>query len=150
MGCSDSALDLFLFNYPLLLSGIGLGLLLMVLVGIPSVAAGSAGRRFYNRTSPIVTAAACLAALGTDFGRVMLVATLVAGVVGKTLGPIAMLNVQGAAYVVAGLSSCSPDAPRAAPPRAPPKFGRLVAASSATSCSSASSGEKPNGPGLPG
>jgi hypothetical protein len=43
------------------------------------------------------------AALGTTSAALMLVATLTAGIVGETVGPIAMLNVQGAAYIVSGV-----------------------------------------------
>ena len=96
-------LDLVLFNYPLLLSGVGLGLLLMVLVGIPSVAAGSAGQTLLQQDVADRYRGRVFAAVGTTSAALMLVATLAAGVVGKTLGPIAMLNVQGGAYVVAGL-----------------------------------------------
>ena len=41
--------------------------------------------------------------LGMTQAALLLLATLVAGAVGETVGLIAMLNVQGLAYVVSGL-----------------------------------------------
>ena len=143
-------LDLVLFNYPLVLSGIALGLVLIVLVGIPSVAANSGRQTLLQRDVPDRYRGRVFAALGTTSATLMLVATLVAGVVGETVGPIAMLNVQGAAYVVSGVVVLVLLAParlaRAARARDPLQPLPVSAASSA----SASSGEKPHGPGLPG
>jgi len=143
-------LDLLLFNYPLVLSGIALGLVLIVLVGIPSVAASSGGQTLIQRDVPDRYRGRVFAALGTTSATLMLVATLVAGVVGQTVGPIAMLNVQGAVYVVSGVVVLVLLAParlaRAARVRDPLQPLPVSAASSA----SASSGEKPHGPGLPG
>ena len=133
-----------------MLSGIALGLVLIVLVGIPSVAASSGGQTLLQRDVPDRYRGRVFAALGTTSATLMLVATLVAGVVGETVGPIAMLNVQGAAYVVSGIVVLVLLAParlaRAARARDPLQPLPVSAASSA----SASSGEKPHGPGLPG
>lgn len=96
-------LDLLLFNYPLVLSGIALGLVLIVLVGIPSVAASSGRQTLLQRDVPDLYRGRVFAALGTTSAALALIATLVAGVVGETVGPIAMLNVQGAAYVISGV-----------------------------------------------
>ena len=92
-----------LFNYPLVLSGIALGLVLIVFVGIPSVAAGSGRQTLLQRDVPDHYRGRVFAALGTTSATLMLVATLMAGIVGETVGPIAMLNVQGAAYIVSGV-----------------------------------------------
>ena len=97
-------LDLVLFNYPLVLSGIALGLILIVLVGIPSVAANAGRQTLLQRDVPDQYRGRVFAALGTTAAALMLVATLVAGVVGERVGPIAMLNVQGAAYVLSGVA----------------------------------------------
>lgn len=97
------ALDLVLFNYPLLLSGIVLGLLLMVLVGVPSVAVGSAQQTLLQRDVADRYRGRVFSAVGTTSAALMLVATLGAGVAGETIGPIAMLNIQGGAYVVSGV-----------------------------------------------
>jgi MFS family permease len=142
-------LDLLLFNYPLVLSGIALGLVLIVLVGIPSVAASSGGQTLLQREVPDRYRGRVFAALGTTSAALMLVATLAAGVVGETVGPIAMLNIQGAAYVVSGVVVLV----LLAPLRLVQEHGRGAGQSrstSATSTVSASSGEKPQGPGLPG
>jgi MFS family permease len=96
-------LDLVLFNYPLVRSGIALGLVLIVLVGIPSVAARAGSQALLQREVSDRYRGRVFAALGTTSAALMLVATLVAGVVGETIGPIAMLNIQGAAYVASGL-----------------------------------------------
>jgi MFS family permease len=96
-------LDLVLFNYPLVLSGLALGLVLIVLVGIPSVAAMSGRQTLLQRDVPDHYRGRVFAALGTTSAALMLVATLTAGIVGETVGPIAMLNVQGAAYIVSGV-----------------------------------------------
>src|SRR4051795_811479 len=143
-------LDLVLFNYPLVRSGIALGLVLIVLVGIPSVAARAGSQALLQREVSDRYRGRVFAALGTTSAALMLVATLVAGVVGETVGPIPMLNVQGAAYVVSGLVVLVL--------LGPARMARAVRAhdalqplpTSAASSASAPSGEKPHGPGLPG
>src|SRR4029079_771810 len=97
-------LDVVLFNYPLVLSGIALGLVLIVPVGIPRVAPSSGGQTLLQRDVPDRYRGRVFAALGTTSATLMLFATLIAGIVGETVGPIAMLNVQGAAYVVSDIA----------------------------------------------
>ncbi len=57
--------------------------------------------------------------LGTSSSLLMFVGTLTAGAVGGILGPIALLNFQGGAYVVAGVFVLLMLAPSRAPRRDP-------------------------------
>jgi len=95
--------DLALFNYPLLFSGVWLGLGLMVLVGAPGVWILAAARTILQMHVVDAYRGRIFAALGTTAGLLMLVGTVAAGVAGGFLGPIVLLNIQGGAYVAAGL-----------------------------------------------
>jgi MFS family permease len=96
--------DLALFNYPLLFSGVGIGLALIVLVGIPGVASRAARQTLIQADVPDRYRGRVFAALGTTSAALILVATLGAGAIGETVSPIAMLNIHGWAYVVSGVA----------------------------------------------
>lgn len=95
--------DLALFNYPLLFGGVWIGSALMILVGIPSVSS-QAGRSTILQTQvDDAFRGRVFGSLGTSSSLLLLLGTTAAGALGGLLGPIALLNFQGGAYVVAGL-----------------------------------------------
>jgi MFS family permease len=95
--------DLALFNYPLLFDGVWLGSALMILVGIPSVSS-QAGRSTILQTHvEDAFRGRVFGSLGTSGSVLLLLGTTAAGALGGLLGPIALLNFQGGAYVAAGL-----------------------------------------------
>ncbi len=96
-------LDLALFNYPLLFSGFWIGMILMVLVGIPTVGAGAAGITMLQSGVRVEYRGRVFGALGTTSALLMLAGSLIAGGLGDVLSPITLLNVQGGSYVAAGL-----------------------------------------------
>jgi MFS family permease len=109
--------DLALFNYPLFLDphfidGVWVGCALMILVGIPSVSS-QAGRDTILQTHvPDAFRGRVFGSLSTTGSLLVLAGTTTAGVTGALLGPIALLNFQGGAYVVAGIFVLLALAPR--------------------------------------
>jgi MFS family permease len=97
-------IDLALFNYPLAFSGVLIGLVLIAVVGIPGVASNAARQTLIQADVEDRYRGRVFGALGTTAAALMLVATFVAGAIGEAVGPIAMLNVQGGAYVVSGIA----------------------------------------------
>src|SRR5215216_1267946 len=110
--------DLALFNYPLLLGGVAIGIGLMILVGIPGVSTGAARTTILQTHVEDAYRGRVFGSLSTSAALLMLVATTAAGALGGVLGPIALLNFQGGSYVVAGvfvLVALTPRVVRAAP-----------------------------------
>jgi hypothetical protein len=105
-------LDLALFNYPLLFDGLLVGLGLMVLVGIPTVSSYAARTTIVQTHVEDAYRGRVFGSLGTTASLLMLAGTATAGALGGALGPIALLNVQGGAYVAAGLFALVALAPR--------------------------------------
>ena len=104
--------DLALFNYPLLLDGVWIGSALMILVGIPSVSS-QAGRATILQTHvEDAFRGRVFGSLATSGSLLLFAGTLTAGATGALLGPIALLNLQGGAYVAAGLFVLAALAPR--------------------------------------
>ena len=76
----------------------------MILVGIPGhLLTGGARDDHADERGGRVPRPRFFGSLGTSSSLLMLVGTLTAGAVGGLLGPIALLNFQGGAYVVAGV-----------------------------------------------
>jgi MFS family permease len=96
-------LDLMLFNYPNFSPGIWLGLGLIFLVGLPAVGFGASWNTLLQQNVPDSHLGRVFGVYSTLSGLLFLVGTSLAGVVGSSVGPITMLNIQGGAYVVAGL-----------------------------------------------
>jgi MFS family permease len=108
--------DLLLFNYPLLLDGVWIGSALMILVGIPGASVGTAQTTILQTHVADAYRGRVFGSLATSSALLMLAGTLLAGAVGDRLGAIALLNVQGSVYVVAGLLVLAALAPRAVRP----------------------------------
>ena len=94
--------DLALFNYPLVFDGLWIGSMLMILVGIPVTSTQAARATIMQTNVEDAYLGRVFGSLGTSSSLLMFVGTLTAGAVGGILGPIALLNFQGGAYVVAG------------------------------------------------
>ncbi|MEP7284252.1 MAG: MFS transporter [Chloroflexota bacterium] len=100
---SFGILDLALFYYPLWVSGIGLGLLFIGLVGIPSVGV------FAGRTTLIQTLTKdayrgrVFGALSAVSALLMLVGAVIAGVLGERVNLILLLTADGLGYLFAGI-----------------------------------------------
>jgi MFS family permease len=97
------AIDLAIFNYPALIPGIGLGLILFVVVGIPGVGFMTGVNTLLQTGVDDQYRGRIFGALGTTQGLLALVGTLLAGALGDRLGVVTMLNIQGGGYILAGL-----------------------------------------------
>jgi len=95
--------DLALFNYPLLLDGVWIGSALMILVGIPSVSSQAGRATILQSHVDDAFRGRVFGSLSTSSSLLLFAGTTTAGITGALLGPIALLNFQGGAYVVAGL-----------------------------------------------
>ena len=120
--------DALLFNYPLVLSGVALGIVLIAIVGVPGVAAMAARQTLIQTNVPDRFLGRVFSALGTTTALIMLLSTLVAGAVGDRVSPIALLNVQAAGFLVSGVAVLwllrpRPSAARAAADAARPGIG---------------------------
>ena len=108
-------LDLVLFNYPLVFGGVWIGSMLMIFVGIPSVSTQAARATILQTNVDDEYRGRVFGSMGTTAALLMLAGTTAAGVAGGALGPIALLNFQGGAYVVAGVFVLVALAPRYRP-----------------------------------
>jgi MFS family permease len=82
-------LDITLFNYPRVSPQIWIGLVVMVLVGIPA-AGGSSGYMTLLQTAiPDVYRGRVFGALGTTSALTQLIGTAIAGTLGSIVGPMA-------------------------------------------------------------
>jgi hypothetical protein len=100
-----AVLDMALFSYPVVRPEVWIGLVIMVVVGIPAEGGGSAMLALLQRTAPDAYRGRIFGALGTTSALAHLIGTLVAGTLGGIVGPIALLNIfQGGSYLlVAGV-----------------------------------------------
>jgi MFS family permease len=96
-------IDLAIFNYPALIPGIGLGLILFVVVGIPGVGFMTGVNTLLQTGVADQYRGRMFGALGTTEGLLALVGTLLAGALGDRFGVVTMLNIQGGGYILAGL-----------------------------------------------
>jgi hypothetical protein len=96
-------LDLALFNYPLLFDAVWIGSALMILVGIPGISTQAARTTILQTHVADAYRGRVFGSMQTSAALLMLIGTTVAGATGNLLGPIALLNFQGGAYVVAGV-----------------------------------------------
>lgn len=96
-------LDLALFNYPLFLSGIWIGIVLIGLVGIPTISAGAGFMTMLQQAVPDAYRGRVFGISGTIAALLQLAGTLIAGTLGGVVGPIVLLNIQGGSYVLMGV-----------------------------------------------
>jgi MFS family permease len=95
-------IDLAIFNYPAIIPGVALGIGLMVLVGIPGALAVSALDTLLQTATQDAYRGRVFGALGTTQSLLMLLGAVLAGALGDQLGTVALLNVQGFGFIVAG------------------------------------------------
>jgi predicted MFS family arabinose efflux permease len=96
-------LDLALFNYPLFLSGIWIGIVLIGLVGIPTISAGAGFMTMMQQAVQDAYRGRVFGIRGTIAALLQLAGTLIAGALGGVVGPIVLLNIQGGSYILMGL-----------------------------------------------
>jgi Na+/melibiose symporter-like transporter len=96
------AMDLALFNYPLVLPGILLALVLIILIGLPAAAYGAAYTSLQQSAVGAKIRGRYLAAVQTVGLVTATSGAVLAGVLGSVLGIIPLLEVQGGVYVVGG------------------------------------------------
>jgi MFS family permease len=96
-------LDLALFNYPLVLSGVWLGLVLIGLVGIPTIGIGAGFTTMIQQAVRDAYRGRVFGQMGTTSSLLRLAGTLIAGALGGALGPTVLLTIQGGSYIAMGL-----------------------------------------------
>jgi predicted MFS family arabinose efflux permease len=95
--------DLILFYYPLFLSGTAPGLVLIALVGIPAIGFGTGFMTLMQTLSEDAYRGRVFGMFGALSALLLLVGAVLSGVLGQYVSIIALLTVQGAGYVVAGV-----------------------------------------------
>lgn len=96
-------IDLVTFNYPAFLGGIWLGLLLMVIVGIPATAFGAGYTTMIQTEVDDKYRGRVFGALSTSMSVLMIAGALIAGLVTERLGSVAVLSLQSISYAAAGV-----------------------------------------------
>jgi MFS family permease len=100
---AGGGIDLLIFNGPALLPGLTLPLVLMVVVGVP-FSAMSIGRATLVQTATADQyRGRVLGALQTTAALSTLLGTVAGGLLGDHVGIVAMLNVDGVVYCLAGI-----------------------------------------------
>jgi MFS family permease len=94
--------DLMLFNYPSFASGIGLGLLLMGLAGLPSTAFGTGYLAALQADVADAYRGRVFGALLATSALFMIIGAAFAGVATARLGAVAVLTIDAVGYIAAG------------------------------------------------
>ena len=97
--------DLAIFNYPFFLPGILLALVLIALAGLPVSAFQAGLLTLFQTNVEDRYRGRVFGAYGTTMALLNLVGLVLAAVLGDPLGIVPVINVQGVAYVVAGLTA---------------------------------------------
>jgi MFS family permease len=95
--------DLMLFNYPAFVSGIGLGLLLMGLAGLPSTAFGTGYLAALQTEVADEYRGRVFGALLATSALFMIIGAAFAGVATARLGAVAVLTIDAVGYIAGGL-----------------------------------------------
>ncbi len=96
-------IDLAIFNYPTFFPDIVPALLLMAVVGVPAAAAGAGYTTLMQTNVADRFLGRVFGTVGTVLALAMLVGMAVAGVLGDLVGVVAVINIQGVTYTLAGL-----------------------------------------------
>lgn len=96
-------IDLAIFNYPAFVPGIGLGLVLFVVVGVPAVMVGTGQATLLQTGVADAYRGRVFGALGTTSSLLLIAGSVLAGTLAERLGVVTVLNVQGLAYAGAGV-----------------------------------------------
>jgi MFS family permease len=95
-------LDMALFGYPLVFSGIWIGIVLIGLVGVPTIAIGAGSMTMLQQAVQDAYRGRIFGVRGTMAALLQLAGTLIAGTLGGLAGPIVLLMIQGGSYVFMG------------------------------------------------
>ena len=95
--------DLMIFNYPFFLSGIALALCLIAVAGLPVSALQAGLLTLFQTNVEDKYRGRIFGTYGTTVALLNLVGMGLAAVLGDPLGIVPVINVQGVAYVVAGM-----------------------------------------------
>jgi MFS family permease len=95
-------IDLLIFNLPVLLPSLPLVIALFVLVGLPGIGFTTSLMALFQSRVADAYRGRIFGAYGTTLSLLGLVGMTFAGAMGDVLGPVPVLNVQGAGYVVVG------------------------------------------------
>jgi hypothetical protein len=96
-------LDLALFNYPTFISGVWLGLVLIALVGVPTIGMSAAFMTMLQQSVHDTYRGRVFGLMGTLYAALGLAGTLLAGTLGGVAGPTLLLTIQGGSYIAMGL-----------------------------------------------
>jgi len=96
-------LDLCLFNYPRVIEGVWLGVVIIGIAGLPVVAYDTGITTLLQHTVEDLYRGRVFGVMGTLGASLQLVGTLLAGLLGGLLGPLTLLNIQGGSYVLVGV-----------------------------------------------
>jgi MFS family permease len=96
-------IDLMIFNYPLFIPGVELGLILFVLVGLPTAGMGAGFSTLVQSNVADEYMGRVSGALGTSFALMTLLGIGLAGVLGEIIAVLPLINVQGIVYIAAGV-----------------------------------------------
>jgi MFS family permease len=112
-------IDLAIFNYPAFFPNIVPALALMAVVGVPAAAAGAGYTTLMQTNVADRFLGRVFGTVGTVSALAMLLGMAMAGVLGDLVGVVAVINVQGVAYTLAGLLTLILLNPRRAPATSP-------------------------------
>lgn len=101
-GIGIGLFDAMTFNYPTFLPGIGLGLVLMAVVGVPAAAFGTGYTAAIQREAEDAYRGRVFGALLATSALLMIVGAAIAGLVTERLGAVAVLTGDSLAYMAAG------------------------------------------------
>ena len=97
------SIDLVIFLYPLAFTAVWPVIVLMVLVGLPGALTLASAMTLLQTQVSEGHRGRVFGALGVVEGAAMVLGTSAAGLLGQSVGIVAMLTVQGGAYIVAGI-----------------------------------------------
>ncbi len=100
-------IDLAIFNYPRIWPHFEIALVLFILVGLPGAGIGASMSTLMQSVVADKYRGRIFGAYGTTFALLTLVGMLFASVLGKQLGIVVVISVQGFAYVLAGVIALS-------------------------------------------
>ena len=95
--------DLLLFNYPAVISGIWLGLVLLCLAGFPVTAFATGFTTTVQTEAEDAYRGRVFGALNTTMGVLMIAGAAIAGPAAERFGAVAVLTIQALAYPIAGV-----------------------------------------------
>lgn len=96
-------IDLAIFNYPTFFPGFLIALILMIVVGFPAAGFGASFSTLLQQAVSNAYRGRIFGALNTTIALIMLAGMGLASVAGDLAGIVPMINIQGYAYLAAGL-----------------------------------------------